>query len=127
MTVSGIDPQGSAQAAAPAAPFGNALKSISDLLGMSQDDIRTALKGGSSLSDLAQPKGISSDQLVDTISQALQGIGAPASTDLRAAAQKIADHKGLGHHRHHHAHAAEAPSATPQPVAENGYGTDVYA
>ena len=127
MTVSGIDPQGSTQAGAASSPLAGALKSVSDLLGMSQDDVRTALKGGSSLSDLAQAKGISSDQLVDAISQALQSAGVPASTDLRAIAQKVADHKGLPHHRHHHAHAAGAATDAPRPVADNGDGINVYA
>jgi hypothetical protein len=127
MTVSGIGPQGSTQAAAPSSPLAGALKSVSDLLGMSQDDIRTALKGGSSLSDLAQAKGISSDQLVDTISEALQGAGVPASTDLRAIAQKLADHKGLPHHRHHHAHAAAAPTDMSQPLVDNGDAINLYA
>lgn len=138
MTVSGIDSTTAAQATAQTSIRSQVMKSVSDLLGMSQDDIRAGLKSGSSLADLAQSKGISSDQLVDTITKALQSAGVPAGqigtgNDLTAMAQKIADHKTSAHHHHHHraaAAAATAANADPSGTAATGAdGTslNVYA
>jgi len=54
------------------------------LLDMSQDDLRTALKGGSTLGDIAKAKGVSTDDVTKAIVTALKvnmPADAPALTD----------------------------------------------
>ena len=90
------------------------MSSVANLLGKSQDDLRSSLQSGLSLSDLASQKGISQDQLVSTVSQALQSAGGlPPGADPNAIAQKIVERKG-GHHGHHH-HVEAAPPAGSDP------------
>jgi lambda repressor-like predicted transcriptional regulator len=88
-------------------PFSN----VASLLDMSASDLRSALKSGESMSDLATSKGVSRDDLLSAITKDLpQGTGsgaAASSTDADALAAKIADTKGLpqgghGHGHHHH-------------------------
>ncbi len=112
MTVSGIDPTSGLQAQyGSQSPLQQVMGAVSNELGMSQDDVRTALRSGSSLADLATQKGISGDQLTSTISQALQSNGT-SSADTTALANRIANHKGGGHHHHHH-HAQAPPTPNP--------------
>ena len=90
------------------------MSSVANLFGMSSDDLRSSLQGGLSLSDIASQKGISQDQLVSTVSQALQSAGGlPPGADPNAIAQKIVERKG-GHHGHHH-HVAATPPAGSDP------------
>ena len=90
------------------------MSSVANLFGMSSDDLRSSLQGGLSLSDIASQKGISQDQLVSTVSQALQSAGGlPPGADPNAIAQKIVERKG-GHHGHHH-HVEAAPPAGSDP------------
>jgi uncharacterized protein YidB (DUF937 family) len=56
-------------------------------LGMSGDDLRSALQSGQTLSSLAQSKGISTDSLASTISNALTEANPKMSADR---AQQIA-------------------------------------
>ena len=51
------------------------------LLGMSDSDLRTALRSGQSLADLASSKGVSKDQLVSTIAAAIQQANPSMSSD----------------------------------------------
>ncbi len=87
------------------------LDSASQALGMTTQDIQTALQGGQSLADLAQQKGVSSDDLVTAIAGGLQQL---AGSDATQVAQKIASHKGGfgGHRHHHHAAGGSAPNAS---------------
>lgn len=50
-------------------------------LGMSSSDLQTALKGGQSLSSLAQSKGVSADSLTKTISDAIAKANPSMSAD----------------------------------------------
>jgi hypothetical protein len=83
------------------------LDSAAQVLGMSSQDVQTALQNGSSLADLAQQKGISKDQLVTAISQGIQSLsttsgGLPGAPDPTQMAQRIVDRPGgLSGHRHH--------------------------
>ncbi len=62
-------------------------------LGMSTDDLRTALQGGQSLASLAQSKGVSTDTLTSAIGSALT----QANPQLSAArAQQIAQRMVFG-------------------------------
>jgi uncharacterized protein YidB (DUF937 family) len=56
-------------------------------LGMSSSDLQTALKGGQSLSSLAQSKGVNADSLTKTISDAIAKANPSVSGDR---AQQIA-------------------------------------
>lgn len=49
----------------------DALQRVSDLLDMSTDELIESLTSGSSLRDLASSKGISSDQLLDALSEGM--------------------------------------------------------
>ncbi|WP_018680722.1 hypothetical protein [Actinokineospora enzanensis] len=62
-------------------------------LGMSTDDLRSALKNGQSMSSLAQSKGVSTDTLTSAISDALTG----ADSTLDASkAKEVAQHVVAG-------------------------------
>jgi hypothetical protein len=92
-----------------------AMQPVADKLGMSEDDLKSELRGGKSLSDVANEQGVSRDDLLAAIKQGLQDANdssttstdatsaATDATQLDAMANKIADHKhGGGHHHHHH-------------------------
>jgi hypothetical protein len=88
------------------------LGSAAQALGMSTQDVQSALQSGQSLSDLAQAKGVSSDALVSAVSQGIQSLsatsgGLPGAPDPTQMAQRIVDRKGgIGGHRHHGATAS---------------------
>jgi hypothetical protein len=106
-SVNGVSPYTFGQAGA-AQGYGSAMhqvmSSASQLLGMSEQDLRTSLRSGQSLSDIAAQKGVSKDDLVSTVSSAIsssQG-GVQSAQDPTALAQRIVDRKGGGGHHHHH-------------------------
>ncbi|HKT02831.1 MAG TPA: hypothetical protein VJT31_25145 [Rugosimonospora sp.] len=57
------------------------MDAAANALGMSTDDLRSALRGGQSLESLAQSKGISTDSLISTISNALTQANPQLSAD----------------------------------------------
>jgi uncharacterized protein YidB (DUF937 family) len=57
-----------------------AFDAAAQTLGMSTSDLRDALKGGQSMSSLAQSKGVSTDTLTSAISSALSGTDSSLST-----------------------------------------------
>jgi hypothetical protein len=59
---------------------------VADALGMSSDDLKTELKSGKSLNDVATEKGVSHDDLIAAIKS-----GLPSDAD----AEKIAETKGM--------------------------------
>lgn len=69
---------------------------VSDVLGMSADEIASAVQSGSSLMDLAEQQGVSSDDLLDALEE-----GAPSDlkdrSDIRDIVSKIANDKGGPH------------------------------
>lgn len=85
------------------------LQPVADKLGVSMTDLQDALRSGKSLADIAQSKGISRDDLVKVVSDAIQQTrpaGAP-QLDVTELANRMVDHV-RGHHGHHHhgAHGA---------------------
>jgi hypothetical protein len=109
-----------AATATPQASFRTRLQDVTAAvakeLGMSTDDLNQALRAGQSLDDIAQSKGVSHDDLIATISQALQSTATSGQstdpTQLTQLAERVAGAKG---HRHHHHHRAEAvDGAAPQ-------------
>jgi lambda repressor-like predicted transcriptional regulator len=85
------------------------VSSAAQALGMNVQDVQTALQNGSSLADLAQQQGVSSDALVSAVAQGIQSLGAstgglPGAPDVTQMAQRIVDRKGgIGGHHHHRA------------------------
>jgi hypothetical protein len=86
------------------------LDAVADKLGMKTSDLEADLQKGQSLTDIATSKGVSKDDLVSTIKNAL---GTDATDAL---ATRIADHKGGHHHHHHHVESSDS-STTTQPGA----------
>lgn len=74
---------------------GGAFEAAAGVLGMSADDIATAVRSGSSLMDLAEQQGVSAEDLLTALEEnapsELQG-----KADLREIVTKIANEKG-GH------------------------------
>jgi hypothetical protein len=96
------------------AHFQKILQPVADKLGMSADDLSAALKGGKSLAEIAQSKGISRDDLVATVADAITKNRPPGSAqgDATQMANRMVDHV-RGGHRGHHAHGAGAGGQDP--------------
>ena len=79
-------------------PMKQIMSGAASLLGMSDDDLRTALQGGrTSLADLATRKGVSQDDLLAAVTTGVQDVGPPAgagSADAATVAQRIIDGEG---------------------------------
>jgi lambda repressor-like predicted transcriptional regulator len=76
------------------------MANVAKLLGMSVSDLKSKLESGSSLSDVAKQRGVSQDQLLQTIQSSLKAQDPNAiASSLNVAAQRIAGHHG--HHGHH--------------------------
>lgn len=65
------------------------MDAVATKLGMSTDDLKSALASGSSMTDLAQKAGVSKDDLVSTIASTLPSQGGADATQV---ATRIADH-----------------------------------
>jgi hypothetical protein len=98
-----------------------AMAPVADELGMTGDELRDALRAGSTLDQLASAKGVSHQDLVSAITKGLQDArpaGAPAGVDLSKMAEDIASGvRGPGHHGGHHHHAQRAASGAVDPSA----------
>jgi lambda repressor-like predicted transcriptional regulator len=70
------------------------LDSVTDVLGMSKDDITSALEQGKSLSDLADSKGVSHDDLISALKAGMPTQLA-SSTDADKIAEEIAAQTGV--------------------------------
>jgi hypothetical protein len=68
-------------------------KAVADLLGMSTDDLRTALQSGKTMADLATSAGVSEDNLESTIAGTLPATG-PDGVSATDMAAKIATGHG---------------------------------
>jgi hypothetical protein len=101
-----------------------AMAPVADALGMSGDELRDALQGGTTLDQLASSKGVSHTDLVSAITKGLQDArpaGAPAGVDLSKLADDIASGvKGPGHHHGHHHRADKASAGAVDPSANLG-------
>jgi hypothetical protein len=106
------------------------MDNTAQLLGMSTDDLQSALKSGQTLDDLASAKGVSSTDLTNAIKtdiQANKPAGAPDLSDdqLTKMATDIAAGKGPGGAHHaHHGHRPSPGDAGPGPVPVAGYTAD---
>ena len=119
--VSGVMPTTSASA--PPAPYlQGTLDGVANMLGMSTDNLRSALKQGSSISDVAAQKGVSTSSIVSYIEQQVQQ--QRASKGLAPVNQQALDQvvsRAVTRHRHgHHQHAnpsTDPASSTAPPTA----------
>jgi hypothetical protein len=82
----------------------NMLSAVSGMLGVSTSALQQQLHSGSSLSSIAQTKGVSQQSLIQSISAALTQNGSAASgSQLAQIATNIANRTpGAGGHHHHH-------------------------
>ncbi|MBV8258534.1 MAG: hypothetical protein JO073_12020 [Actinobacteria bacterium] len=109
-------------ASPPPAPYlQGTLDGVASLLSMSTDSLRSALKSGQSISDLAQQKGVSRDSIVQYIEQQVQQQRAadgqsPVPQDALDQVVNRAVDRHRGAHRHHHA----APPPDPTQLLDSG-------
>jgi hypothetical protein len=75
------------------------LDAAAQTLGMSKHAIRTALRGGESLADLAEEQGVSETDLTNSLATALQPFA--NGTDPTQLASQIVSHTGPLGHGHH--------------------------
>jgi uncharacterized protein YidB (DUF937 family) len=89
-------------------------------LGMSDDDLRSALQSGSSLADVAASKGVSTDDLVSAVAGSLQGAQLPDGASATDLATNLVNRKGGGGgHGHHHHHASSSTDSTGYTPGDN--------
>jgi hypothetical protein len=100
-----------------AARFQQGMAPVAQLFGESPDQLMSELNSGqTSLSALAQQKGISQTDLVNAIKSGLQqsapnGGANMSDSQLTNIANRIANHKHHGHHHHHGGGAGAADAA----------------
>lgn len=95
-----------------------AMDAAAQKLGMSDDDLRSALQSGSSLADVASQKGVSTDDLVSTMADSLKGAQLPDGVSATDAATKMVNRKG-GHHGHGHHGPPPSDDGSTDNVAKN--------
>lgn len=106
-----------------------AFDAAANALGMSTQDLRSALRNGQTMSSLAQSKGVSADSLTSAISTALTGADPSLSSGK---AQDIAAHMvagpgtggtgGAGHAHGHHRHHDDDSGAQMDNAGRIGLG-----
>jgi hypothetical protein len=92
------------------------LQPVADKLGMSGDDLHTALGSGKSFAEIAQSKGVSRNDLVKTVSDAIsknRPPGAPAVDPNQLANRMVDDLRGA--HRGYHSHAPSGSTSVQDP------------
>jgi hypothetical protein len=97
----------------------NMLSAVSGTLGMSTSSLQQQLQAGSSLSSIAQTKGVSQPSLLQSITTALTENGSTASgSQLQQIATNIAHRTpGAGGHHHHHRGGGGSSSAAGESAA----------
>jgi hypothetical protein len=97
------------------------MKAVAEKLGMSTDDLKSALKSGSTMADLAKKAGVGQDDLVATIASTLSATGRDGATvDTTAMATDISN--GVRPQR-----AAHAPAPEPASQPDLGQGLDALS
>jgi hypothetical protein len=101
------------------------LKAVADKLGMSVDDLRSALDKGASLNQIATTKGVSHEDLISTITSSISGSTAAGAapllddTRLEQLAERIASSTGTeGPKGPHGVKGAHRPPPPPPPVSD---------
>jgi hypothetical protein len=88
---------------------------VAKKLNISTDDLKSQLKSGKSLTEVAADKGLAKDDLLATIKDAI-GSDTPAGASVDDLALRIADRKG-GHHHHHGPPPTDTATTTVKPGA----------
>jgi hypothetical protein len=110
--VSGVEPT-SMMSAPPTAYMQGTLDGVAGMLSMSTPDLRSALKQGSSIADIASQKGISRDAIVQSIEQQVQQQrAAQGKTPIDQQTLDQAVSRAVDRHRHGHHHQQGAGAAT---------------
>ena len=120
--VSGLMPTTSASA--PPAPYlQGTLDGVANMLGLSTDNLRSALKQGSSISDIAAQKGVSTSSIVSYIEQQVQqqraakGLAPVNQQALDQVVSRAVDRHRHGHHQHAKQSTDPASSTAPPSAA----------
>jgi hypothetical protein len=119
--VSGAEPM-TMMSAPPTAYMQGTLHGVAGMLSMSTTDLRTALKQGSSISDIASQKGVGRDAIVQSIEQQVQQQRAAqgkAPIDQQTLDQVVS--RSIDRHRHGHHHqqgVGAAGSSNAQQVTQ---------
>jgi hypothetical protein len=74
-----------------------AMKPVETLLGVTHDELLESLRGGATLAEVADAKGISRSDLVDAVAGGLAAIAPPGAEQLgdpTTLAERIVDHAG---------------------------------
>ena len=132
-SIGGTSPFAGAQDSASGGLRQAIMNSASQALGLSVQDLRSALDSGQSLADVAQQRGVSRDDLVSAVAQGIQSApptGAPAPAAANELAEHVVDRHHRGHHhRHHHVDSTqdggETPADTSVPGGALGQGTTI--
>lgn len=90
------------------------MAAIAKALGMSVDEVRSALRSGTSLAKLATEKGVSRAKLLAAIKEGIQAEAKEhgrtlSAAELDAAAARMADAAGPGERRGHRGHGGFGP------------------
>ena len=97
----------------------DAMGAVAKKLGMSADDMRTALKGGETLTQLASSKGVSSDQLQSTIQSSLKAdLPNASSTQLQNLTSRMISGPPRGAHPQASASTSGAGTSSADSVQE---------
>jgi hypothetical protein len=109
-----------------------ALTPVAQLFNETPDQLMSELQSGNkSLSDLAQAKGVSQDDLVAAIKQGLTsttGASPLSDSQLTNIANRIANHRHGGHHHHHQGvsqSSSSSPSLSLQPLSSQSTGLNI--
>ena len=120
--VSGLTPTTGASAP-PAAYLQGTLDGVASMLSMPTQNLRVALKQGSSISDIAAQKGVSRDSRVNTIEQFVQQRrAAQGKSPIDAQTLDNVVNRALDRHRHGHGHHAGFQPAPPAPQQQPSSG-----
>lgn len=131
--IGGVTPSsgpGSADQPGLRARVQHTLDSVAQLFGTTTDDLRTELNRGQSLATIADTNGISRDDLLATIKQALSesqpsGTAAPSDAVLTRLANRVADHQGGVHGGHRRGDAAPTDAARVDNDGDRDAGSGV--
>jgi hypothetical protein len=96
-SISAVSSTTSATAAYRTTKRQDPMAKVADALGLSIDDLKTQLKSGKSLNDVATAQGVSHDDLIAAIKAGMPSnqSSSTSSTDSTEAAEKIAGTKGM--------------------------------
>ena len=97
----------------------DAMGAVAKKLGMSADDMRTALQGGESLTQLASSKGVSTDDLKNTIQSSLKAdLPNASSTQLQNLTNRMISGPPRGAQPHASASTSGAGTSSTESVQE---------